>query len=66
MGTTNNPAGTSASKAPFGRRVRARAMRLLNVPMRVVLGWPFATPLGGRLMLVLIIGERLPRPTANR
>lgn len=33
-------------------------MRLLNVPMRAVLGWPFATPLSGRLMLVFITGRK--------
>ncbi len=33
-------------------------MRMVNVPMRVVLGLPVATPLGGRLMLVTIIGRK--------
>jgi deazaflavin-dependent oxidoreductase (nitroreductase family) len=36
-------------------------MRLLNVPMRIVLGAPFATPLGGRLMLATITGRRSGR-----
>ena len=43
---------------PLGRRVQARMMRVINVPMRVVLGLPFATPLGGRLMLVFLTGRR--------
>jgi hypothetical protein len=30
----------------------SRRMRWVNVPMRFVLGMPFPTPLGGRLMLV--------------
>jgi hypothetical protein len=30
---------------PIGRRLQARMMRVINVPMRMVLGLPFATPL---------------------
>jgi hypothetical protein len=33
-------------------------MRLINVPMRFVLGLPFATPLSSRLMLVFLTGRR--------
>jgi hypothetical protein len=33
-------------------------MRAINVPMRAVLGLPFATPLSGRLMLVLLTGRK--------
>lgn len=33
-------------------------MRVVNVPMRVVLGLPFATPLSGRLMLISFKGRR--------
>jgi hypothetical protein len=33
-------------------------MRIVNVPMRVVLGLPVATPLGKRLMLAFIVGRR--------
>jgi hypothetical protein len=33
-------------------------MRVLNVPMRRILGLPFATPLGKRLMLVFYTGRR--------
>ena len=33
-------------------------MRLINVPMRVVLRLPFATPLSRRLMLVWITGRK--------
>jgi deazaflavin-dependent oxidoreductase (nitroreductase family) len=33
-------------------------MRVVNVPMRVVLGLPFATPLSGRLMLLSFRGRR--------
>jgi hypothetical protein len=36
-------------------------MRAVNVPMRVVLGLPFATPLSGRLMLALLTGRRTGR-----
>jgi hypothetical protein len=43
---------------PLGRRFQARIMRVVNVPMRIVLGLPFATPLGGRLMLVFLTGRK--------
>jgi hypothetical protein len=33
-------------------------MRVINVPMRVILGLPFATPLAGRLMLDRITGRK--------
>ncbi len=33
-------------------------MRIVNVPMRIVLGLPVATPLGKRLMLAFIIGRK--------
>jgi hypothetical protein len=33
-------------------------MRVINVPIRLVLGVPFATPLSGRLMLVFLTGRR--------
>ncbi len=36
-------------------------MGLVNVPMRRILGLPFATPLGGRLMLVFLTGRRTGR-----
>jgi hypothetical protein len=43
---------------PLGRRIQARMMRVINVPMRMVLGLPFATPLSGRLMLVFLTGRK--------
>jgi deazaflavin-dependent oxidoreductase (nitroreductase family) len=45
-------------KRPLGRQIQARIMSLLNVPMRVLLGLPFATPLGGRLMLLSYTGRK--------
>ncbi len=33
-------------------------MRVVNIPMRVILGLPFATPLSGRLMLLSLRGRR--------
>jgi len=43
------------------RRVAMRVMpvvfRVVNVPMRIVLGLPFPTPLGRRLMLVQLTGR---------
>ncbi len=44
-------------KPPLSRRLQARAFRVINVPMRLVLGLPVATPLGGSLMLAFIIGR---------
>jgi hypothetical protein len=36
---------------PRGRTLQARVFRVLNVPMRALLGLPFATPLSGGLMI---------------
>lgn len=46
------------SRRPLGRRLQATVMRIVNVPMRIVLGLPVATPLGKRLMLAFIIGRK--------
>ncbi len=46
---------------PLRRRIQARTMRVINVPMRAVLGLPFATPLGRRLMLVFLTGRKTGR-----
>jgi hypothetical protein len=46
------------SKPPLGRRIQQRVFRVVNVPMRGVLGLPFATPLSGRLMLVFLTGRK--------
>jgi hypothetical protein len=43
---------------PLGRRLQARMMRVINVPMRILLGLRFATPLSGRLMLVFLTGRK--------
>jgi deazaflavin-dependent oxidoreductase (nitroreductase family) len=37
---------------------RARTMRAVNVPMRAVLGLPFATPLSRNLMLISYTGRK--------
>jgi deazaflavin-dependent oxidoreductase (nitroreductase family) len=39
-------------------RRRQRVMRAANVPMRAMLGLPFATPLGGNLMLISYTGRK--------
>ena len=36
----------------------ARLMKVVNVPMRLRLGLPFATPLSGKLMLLHITGRK--------
>jgi hypothetical protein len=46
---------------PLRRRIQARVMRVVNVPMRAVLGLPFPTPLSGRLMLAFLTGRRTGR-----
>jgi hypothetical protein len=48
-------------RRPLARRVQARAFRAINVPMRIVLGLPFPTPAGRRLMLLYLIGRRTGR-----
>src|SRR5215467_1575245 len=46
---------------PLRRRIQARAMRVVNVPMRLLLRLPFPAPLGGRLMLVSYTGRKTGR-----
>jgi F420H(2)-dependent quinone reductase len=49
---------SESSKPPLSRRLQARAFRVINVPMRAVLGLPVATPLGSSLMLAFIVGRK--------
>lgn len=51
----------STSGRASGRRAQAKAFRIVNVPMRMLLGLPFPTPLGRRLMLVHTIGRKTGR-----
>ena len=46
---------------PLSRRMQARFFRVVNVPMRLVLGLPVATPLGRNLMLAFIVGRKTGR-----
>ena len=46
------------SERPLGRRIQARLMGVVNIPMRVLLRLPFPTPLSGRLMLVSYTGRK--------
>ncbi|HEX9033391.1 MAG TPA: hypothetical protein VF834_16245 [Streptosporangiaceae bacterium] len=55
--TDKAPIRERAGGRPVSRRVQARVMRIANVPMRVALGLPFATPLSSRLMLAYITGR---------
>jgi hypothetical protein len=48
----------TAQKRPMRRRVQARVMKVMNVPMRWVLALPFTTPVSGRLMLLNYRGRR--------
>jgi F420H(2)-dependent quinone reductase len=45
-------------RRPLRRRLQARAMRVINVPMRFVLSRSVATPLTRRLMLITYTGRR--------
>lgn len=49
---------TPPTRRPLRRRIQARGMGLINIPMRRVLSLPIATPLGGRLMLVFLTGRK--------
>jgi hypothetical protein len=49
---------TEAQNRPAGRRRQAQMMRVVNVPMRLALSLPFATPLGDRLMLAHLTGRK--------
>lgn len=43
---------------PLRRKIQARVFHIVNVPMRFILGLPFPTPLGARLMLISFTGRR--------
>src|SRR5438270_13608442 len=52
---------TDTTAVPSRTERQARLMKAVNVPMRAVLRLPFATPLGGGLMLVSYTGRRTGR-----
>jgi hypothetical protein len=56
---------TDDSRPPLSRRLQMRLMplvfRVVNVPMRLILGLPTSTPLGKRLMLVYLTGRKTGR-----
>jgi hypothetical protein len=49
---------STPTKRPLSRRIQQRVFRVLNVPMRALLGLPFATPLSVRRMLVFLTGRK--------
>ncbi|HZE05391.1 MAG TPA: hypothetical protein VE127_09215 [Solirubrobacteraceae bacterium] len=49
------------SAKPLRVQLLPRLFRIVNVPMRLVLGLPFPTPLGRRLMLVYLTGRKSGR-----
>lgn len=51
----------TATPRPAGRRAQAVTFRVINVPMRALLGLPFPTPLGRRLMLLYLVGRKTGR-----
>jgi F420H(2)-dependent quinone reductase len=56
---------TTDARPPLSRRLMMKGMpvvfRVVNVPMRFVLGLPVSTPLGKRLMLVDLTGRKTGR-----
>ncbi len=52
------PATNGTPARPLGRRAQAALFRVVNVPMRTLLGLPIPTPIARRLMLVHHIGRR--------
>lgn len=55
----NGTSGAQGSpKRPLRRRLQARFFRVVNVPMRLALSLPWATPLSQRLMLITYHGRR--------
>jgi deazaflavin-dependent oxidoreductase (nitroreductase family) len=49
------------TRPPLSRRVQARVFKIVNVPMRFILGLPVPTPLGRNLMLAFIVGRKTGR-----
>jgi hypothetical protein len=49
---------TARTQRPLRRRIQARLMSVLNVPVRALLSLPFPTPLSGRLMLLSYTGRK--------
>jgi F420H(2)-dependent quinone reductase len=58
MTATGSTPARRTTRRPIRRRLQARSMRVVNVPMRAVLGLPFATPLTRRLMLITFTGRK--------
>lgn len=56
--TTAAASRPDTTRRPLRRRLQARAMRVINVPMRFVLARPIATPLTRRLMLITYTGRK--------
>lgn len=56
--TTAPVPGKAKIRRPLRRRLQARFMRVVNVPMRFVLSLPVATPPSRRLMLIIFTGRR--------
>lgn len=48
----------ATTRPPLSRRLQPRFLRIVNVPMRLILGLPVATPLGRNLMLAYLTGRK--------
>ena len=51
----------TSTAGPRRGRTQQRVFRAVNVPMRTILGLPFATPLSKRLMLLFLTGRKTGR-----
>jgi hypothetical protein len=49
---------SAPARRPPGRRIQQAVFRVVNVPMRAILGLPYATPLSSGLMLVFLTGRK--------
>ena len=52
---------SETARRPLSRRLQVRVMRTVNVPMRLLLSLPVATPMGRRLMLLYLTGRKTGR-----
>lgn len=50
------------TRRPAGRQAQANVFKIVNVPMRALLGLPFPTPMARRLMLVFHTGRTTGTP----
>jgi hypothetical protein len=55
------PVVSQGKQRPLSRRIQARLISIMDVPMRLMLGLPFETPLSKHLMLLSYTGRKSGR-----